>query len=227
LRFARDFGVEGGAMRIAAEARRCALMLCFSGWWSAAFAADIPRMVYSKSFPGSVPAYVEIAIDSSGAGSYKEAADDDAETFKLDPAVTKEMFDLAEKLERFSHPLESGLKVANMGVKTFRWEEGSKKTEVKFNYSLDENAKALHDWFEKITESERLYFEFRRAVRHDKLGVNEAIVNIQASWERKRLAPAEQFLPLLDQVAKNDVFMHMSRERAAQLADAIRAAKKI
>ncbi len=194
---------------------------------AAAFAADGPRLVYSKSFPGSVPAYVEIAIDPSGAGIYKEAPDDDPETFKLDPPVAKEMFDLAEKLDRFSHPLESGLKVASMGVKTFRWEEGDKKTEVKFNYSLDENAKTLHDWFEKITESERLYFEFRRAIRHDKLGVNEAIVNIQASWERKRLAPAEQFLPLLDQVAKNEIFMHMSRERAAQLADAIRAAKKI
>ncbi len=192
----------------------------------AAIAGDAAKITYSKSFPGSVPAYVEITVDRSGAVSYKEAADDDdPEKFTLSPASTDEIFDLAQKLDHFTHPLESGLKVANMGAKTFRWEEGATKNEVKFNYSLDENAKALWDWFEKITESERLLAEFRRAVRHDKLGVNEAIVNIQASWERKRLAGAEQFLPLLDQVAKNDVFMHMARERAAQLADAIRAAK--
>ena len=43
-----------------------------------------PRIVYTKSFPGSDPAYVEIAIDSTGAVSYKEAPDDDdPETFKL------------------------------------------------------------------------------------------------------------------------------------------------
>jgi hypothetical protein len=186
-----------------------------------------PRIVYTKSFPGSVPAYVEITIDKSGAGTYKEAADDDPDTFTLDAASTAEIFDLAAKLDHFQHPIESGLKVANMGVKTFRWEDGPAKSEVKFNYSLDENAKTLYDWFEKITDSERLLADFQRAVRHDKLGVNEAIMNIQASWERKRLAIAEQFLPLLDQVAKNDVFMHMSRERAAQLAESIRAAKKI
>lgn len=191
------------------------------------FAGENPRMVYSKSFPGSTPAYVEITLDPSGAGTYKEAVDDDPEPFTMDAAATREMFDLAGKLGHFSRPLESGLKVANMGAKSFRWEDGAAKNEVKFNYSMDEDAKTLYDWFEKITESERLLAEFKRAVRHDRLGVNEAVVNIQASWERKRLARAEQFLPLLDQVAKNEIFMHMARERAAQLAEAIRAAKKI
>jgi hypothetical protein len=187
--------------------------------------ADGPRVTFVKSFPGSVPAYVEISVDRSGELLYKEAAEDDADKFKLDAASTNEIFDLAQKLDRFSRQVESGLKVANMGAKTFRWEDGATKNEVRFNYSLDENAKLLWDWFERISESERLFAEFKRAIRHDKLGVNEAVVNIQSSWDRKRLVPAEQFLPLLDQVAKNDIYMHMSRERAAQLADAIRAMK--
>jgi hypothetical protein len=51
-------------------------------------------------------------------------------------------------------------------------------------------------------------------------------MNVQESWDRKRLAAADQFLPLLDQIARNDVFMHMSRERAAQIAEAIRATMK-
>lgn len=192
--------------------------------WLMLLVAD-PRIVYIKSFPGSEPAYVEIAVDSAGAVTYKEAADDDdPEKFNLDAATKAEMFDLAARLEHFGHPIESGLKVANMGAKTFRWEDGGEKHEVKFNYSLDDNAKALHEWFERITESERLLAVLRRAVRHDKLGVNEAIVNVQACWQRKHLVGPDQFLPLLDQVAKNDVFMHMSRERAADLADSIRAA---
>ncbi len=41
-------------------------------------------------------------------------------------------------------------------MKTFRWEDGAETSEQKFNYSLDENAKALDDWFEAITESEQL-----------------------------------------------------------------------
>jgi hypothetical protein len=193
---------------------------------SMTLAADTGRIVYVKSFPGSVPAYVEISVEPSGAVTYKEAADDDPETFKLDADSTSQIFSLAGKLDHFSHPLESGLKVANMGMKTFRWEDGDTKTEVKFNYSLDENAKNLHDWFERISETEVLLVAFRRAARHDKLGVNDALLNIQAAWDRKRLAGAGQFLPLLDQVAKNDTYMHMARERAVQLFDAIRAKSK-
>jgi hypothetical protein len=34
----------------------------------------------------------------------------------------------------------------------------------------------------------------------------------------------EQFLPLLDRVAKNEGFVNLARDRAARLADALRAA---
>ncbi len=191
-----------------------------------ALAFTDPRIVYTKSFPGSDPAYVEIAVDSTGAVTYKEAPDDDdPETFKLGPGLKDQVFELSGKLGHFSRPLESGLKVAKMGEKTFRWENGAEKHEVTFNYSLDPDAQTLHDWFERITDSERLLFILRRAVRHDHLGVNEAVINIQASWQKKELVAAGQFLPLLDQVAKNDVFMHMARERAAEVADSIRAAQ--
>jgi hypothetical protein len=191
-----------------------------------AIAGDSARVVYIKSFPGSTPAYVEIAIDRSGAATYKETADDDPETFVLEADSTGQIFELAARLDHFSHPIESGLKVANMGAKTFRWEEGDRKSEVKFNYSVDENAKSLHDWFERITETERLMVIFRRAVRHDKLGVNDALMNIQSAWDRKTLTGAEQFVPLLNQVASSDIYIHMARERAARLIDAIRASSK-
>lgn len=200
--------------------------MCLAVFAAACFAGDVPRIVYIKSFPGSDPAYVEISIDRAGMVAYKQSADDDPETFKLDADSTTRFFDLAEKLDYFKRPIESGLKVANLGVKTLRWENGEEKSEAKFNYSTDENAKLLWDSFERITESERLLIVLRRAVRHDKLGVNDALLSLQASWDRKRLAGADQFLPLLDQVAANDVFMHMSRERAAQIADAIRATIK-
>lgn len=188
-------------------------------------AADSSRVIFTKSFPGSTPAYVSITVERSGAVAYKEAVDDDPDKFQLEEDATNTIFDLAQKLEHFKHPLESGLKVANMGVKTFRWENGAENSEVKFNYSLDDNAKTLQDRFERISDAERLLVELRRAVRHDKLGVHQALLNLQSVWEQKRLPGADQFLPLLDQVANNEIYMHMARARAAQLAEAIRAAK--
>ena len=89
------------------------LFLCIAA--QAAFASD-GRIVYTKSFPGSIPAYVWIAVDRSGEVSYKEDPEDDPEKFRLETTGTDTMFDLATQLDHFKRPIESGLKVANMGV---------------------------------------------------------------------------------------------------------------
>lgn len=186
-------------------------------------AADLPKIVFSKSFPRSRPEYFAIAVDKQGRAEYKEAVDDENPlVFNLNPTETGEIFALSEKLGYFSRPLESGLKVAMTGIKTFRYENGDEKKEVKFNYSQDAEAQKLLDWFERIAESEQHYINLERAAKFDKLGVNQALLYIQISRDRGRLVAAEQFLPLLDRIAKNETYMHMARERAASIADAIR-----
>jgi hypothetical protein len=190
---------------------------------AAAFAADTPRVTYTKSFPGSDPAYMAITVDKGGAVTYRESKDEEPEMFQLEPDAVRAIFELADKLDHFKRPLESGLKVARTGDKTFRWENGTETGEAKFNYSLDENAKQLQDWFERISESERALMNLSRAMRFDKLGVNDAVLRVDAAWSEKRLVGREQFLPLLDRIVKNEAFVNLARDRAARLADAIRA----
>jgi hypothetical protein len=188
-----------------------------------AAAADVPRISYTKIFPGSDPAYMATTIDRNGAVTYRETKDEEPEMFQMEADAVKAVFDLADKLDHFKRPLESGLKVAKTGDKTFRWENGAEASETKFNYSLDENAKTLQDWFERISESERALMLLRRNIRFDKLGVNDAVLRIDAAWTQKRLVGREQFLPLLDRVAKNETFINLARERAARLATTMRA----
>ena len=193
---------------------------------SAALAAENPRVGYSKSFPGSKPAFMSITIDTSGEAEYKEdPKDENPLKFQLSPAETAEIFSLAEKLDHFKRPVESGLKVANMGMKTFRFENGAEKHEVKFNYSEDLDARALADWFEKISETEQHLINLERVAKYDKLGVNQVLLQLEVSWDKKRIVAAQQMLPMLDRIAKNESFMHIARTRAAGIADSIRAAK--
>jgi hypothetical protein len=190
----------------------------------ALFAADLPKITYSRSFPKSTPAYFEISVDKSGRATYKEAADEENPlAFQLKPEETAAIFGLAEKLGYFSRPLESNLKVAKTGVKTFRYTDGAKKSEVQFNYSIDAEAQALQDWFERIAETEQRYIELERAVKYDKLGVNDALLQLEITIDHKRLVAPDQFLPLLDRVAKNESYLHIARERAAKLAEGLRA----
>lgn len=182
-----------------------------------------PRVFYTKSFPGSTPAFVSIAVERDGRVTYKEAPDDDNPLlFRLSEADTTALFDLVAKLDDFARPLESGLKVARMGLKTFRYEAGGSAHEVSFNYSTDLDARTLADGFEKIVETEQDFIKLDRAVHFDTLGVNDALLELETTYDHKRLVSPKQFLALLDRVAKNDSFLHMARERAAKLADVFR-----
>lgn len=190
------------------------------------FGTDAARIVYSKSFPGSTPAFVEVDIDGAGNAEYKEAPDDNQPLkFQLSEGDIHEIFGLAEKLGRFSHPLEAPVKVAFMGMKTYRFENGAEKHEVKFNFSEDPDARLLQDWFERIAETEQQVISLERVAKYDKLGVNRALLLVESSYERKRLVAPEQLLPMLDRIAKNETYMHMARLRASGLAAAIRAPK--
>ncbi len=205
--------------------RNLLTILAALSWVALAHASD-PRLVFTKSFPGSTPAYVEITVEKTGTAVYKEATDDNNPiTVHLEPADSAVMFDLAEKLDHFTHPLESPLKVAFMGRKTFRYDDGSAPAKtVEFNYSADLNAQSLLDMFERIAETERDFIELERAVKYDKLGVQNALLLVESTRDSKRLIAPQQFLPLLDRVVKNESYMHMARERASAFADQIRAA---
>jgi hypothetical protein len=187
-------------------------------------AGDGPHLFYSKSFPGSMPAYVQITVEKSGDVEYKEAPDDESPLkYKLRDQETSEVFALADKMDHFKTPVESGLKVAFMGKKTFRWENGAEKHEVEFNYSEDPNARLMWEWFERMTESAQYRIELDRTAKYDKLGVFKAVSMLGAALDRKRLVGLEQYLPTLDRIIKNETYMHTARVRAAEIAEAIRA----
>lgn len=183
--------------------------------------ASTSKLTFTKSFPGSVPPYVCLDIDRAGAVTYKESAKDDQPvTAVLAQAEADALFTMAQGLDYFKAPLESGLKVANTGKKTFRYQdEDGKVSEVVFNYSTNPSAQQLLERFEQIAESERAYSELDRTVKYDKLGVNDALATVEAMWLHKQLAAPQQFVPLLTRVATHESFMHLVRERAARLKD--------
>ncbi len=200
-----------------------ALLLLLAG---SLFGGDGPRLFYSKSFPASTPAYVEITLDRAGNAVYKEDPKDDLPLkFHLTQAEADQIFGLADKLEHFKNPLESGLKVAFMGTKTFRYEDGAAHGEQKFNYSTDLSAQALQDWFERMAESAQMRIELERAAKYDRLGVDKALRLLWIAMDNHRLVALDQYLPMLDRIAGNESYMHTARAKAAELGEIIRAPK--
>lgn len=181
-------------------------------------ADDGEVLFFSKSFPNSKPPYFEMKIAPGGKIEYREEPDEDSPiVFQLRAGEYQAMSMLAAKLDHFRKPLESGLPVARLGEKTFRWTKGAESHEQKFNYSLDPDAQALLDWVEKIAESALHFIDLERTAKYDRLGVNKTLLQIEAAWDRNRIVGHMQFLPLLKRVANNESYLNMARERAARL----------
>jgi hypothetical protein len=187
--------------------------------------AQTPVLTFTKAFPGSQPAYESVAITKSGALTYKESpADNQPLHIQIPYADASLMFDLAAKLDYFHAPIESGLKVANTGKKTFVYNDGAGKTSnAVFNYSQNPLAQQLLDRFEHIGESERALLSLERTAQFDKLGVNDSLAQIESLWLNKQLAAPLQFVPLLTKVASHESYMHLARDRAARLKDEFQA----
>jgi hypothetical protein len=192
----------------------------------AALAAAGQSIVYTKVFPKSVPAYVKITLTMTGDATYQEEANEaEPVKFRVDATSTGAIFELADKLNHFKDNLESGLKVAKTGDKTYRWENGAASTQTTFNYSTNPDARSLQDWFERITETQRTLEDLQHTYRFDRLGVNDVLLRLEKSWTDKRVVAPGQFVALLDRIHKNEAIVNLARERAANLADAMRAAQ--
>jgi hypothetical protein len=180
------------------------------------------RLVFIKTFPQSDPPYVGITIEQSGVGEFKSAPNDDQPVkFELTPEETTALFAAADKID-FSRGLESPVKVANMGMKTIRYEKDSKAASQTFNFTENLDARALAEWFENISESEQCFLILERTAKYEKVGVNDALLRLQTAWENRRLVAPQQFLPLLDRVAKGESYMRIARTRADALARTFR-----
>jgi hypothetical protein len=179
------------------------------------------NIVFTKAFPGSTPAYCSLKILRTGDLEYKESpTDDNPIRAQLPRAEVDPLFAMASKLGYFKGNLESGLKVANTGKKTFHYEDAAgAASEAVFNYSTDVTAQQLLDRFEQIAESERAFIDLDRTVHFDKLGVNDSLSLIESLWLHKTLAAPAQFVPLLTRIAGHTAFMHLVRDRAARLKD--------
>ncbi len=140
-------------------------------------AGDEPQpLLLARLSRAALPPYLQVTVQKSGDADYREAKDDDLPLkFKLSAAEVQEVFGLAEKLDHFKHPLESPVKVAFMGTKTFRWDAGGQKTEVKFNYSEDPNAQALRIGSSAWPSPREHRIDLERAAKYDHLGVFKAL----------------------------------------------------
>jgi len=189
-------------------------------------ANDSATITFRKVFKQSYPEFVEIKITDAGSATYDIRQLDEQpapQPFEVSRGLVDRVFQLAGQLHHFDGVnLDVHRRIASLGEKTFRYERGSEVHETQFNYTLDAAANQLLDIFEGLGRLQVDLDNLQREMRYDRLGVNDALLRIESDYNGKLLPDAERLLPALDQVASDDKFLDIARQRARSLAGRIR-----
>ncbi len=141
----------------------------------------------------------------------------------MSAALRAKIFGYAAELHHFQGlDLDVHRKIANLGEKTFRWEQGSQKFETKFNYTLNGSAAQLLQIFEGLARQQEHFVLISRRMKYDRLGINDALLQFESDLNRGLLPEPSRLAPLLDQISNDNKFVEIARQRARTLADRIR-----
>ena len=188
-------------------------------------AAAPARLTFTKVLTGSTPEFEEITVDLTGSGFYdgrKLSDPPSSRPLQLSAATTQRVFALAHALNDFkSIDLESHKNVANLGRKTFAYEEGGQKYRTEFNYSQRREAQDLTDLFEKIGSVEEHIKTLEYATKYDPLSLAQELLQIQIDLNNKALADPGLMAPVLQQIARNSHFLHLAHARAQDILQRI------
>jgi hypothetical protein len=183
--------------------------------------------VYRRVFKSSSPEFIEIRIQrSSDAATYEiRQLDEDpgAIPFQIGPALRDKIFQLISDLRYFKGlDLDVHRKIANLGEKTFRWEDAAESNEVKFNYTLNASATQLLQICEGLARQQELIELLQRRMKYDRLGVNDALLQFEDGLNKGELPEPQRALPLLEQIAGDARFVEIARQRSRALAERLR-----
>lgn len=189
--------------------------------------ASPAKLTFRRVFQSSTPEFIEISVrDDSDSATYEiRQLDDDpgALPFEVGAPLRAKMFALAADLRHFQGiDLDVHRKIAYLGEKTFRWEQGSEVHEVKFNYTLNPSATQLLQIFEGLARQQEHFDLLTRRMRYDRLGINDALLQLESDLNRGLLPEPQRLLPLLDQIGQDSRFVDIARQRARDLAERIR-----
>lgn len=203
------------------------LLFCALGAQALGPASNASVFTYRRIFKSSTPEFIEIKVnEDSDTGSYEiRQLDEDpgATPFQVSPAIRARIFQLAAQLNDFKgQDLDVHRKIANLGAKTFRWEHGPEAYEVTFNYTVNPDATQLLQICEGLARQQELIELLQRRMKYDRLGVNDALLELETDFTKGVLPEPTRFLPLLDQISGDSRFLEIARERARALAERIR-----
>jgi len=163
-----------------------------------------------------------IELDQMGAGKFRfQKAESDLVTidFQIRRSTLASIHNLFLQMDFLNEAknFTSYRKVADLGTKTIRFENGLKSREVTFNYTEDRTLQEINDFFENLAQQERYLFDIELALKYDKLGIPRKLDDLEHEFYAKRIVAPERFKPILEKIRDDESLLNLARKEARKL----------
>jgi len=180
------------------------------------------RFVWRKTIQqGNIETYgLEFNEKGKGKFSFKKREEDPLELdFELRRSKVEALLSYFLRADFLNEGKDfvSPRKVANMGLKTIRFENGSHAREVTFNYTEDKALQEIVDFFENLCQQEKALFEMNLALKYDRLGIPKRLDELDKSLTAKRIVDPGRFAPVLEKIYEDQQLMNLARTEAKKI----------
>lgn len=185
-------------------------------------ATEAARYSWKKVQPLGAYPFTFIELDQMGTGKFRfQKGESDPVTVNLQirPSTLASVHSLFLQVDFLNGAknFASYKKVADLGTKTIRFEDGLKNREVTFNYTEDRTLQEINDFFENLAQQEKNLFEIELALKYDKLGIPRKLDDLEREFNSKRVVAPERFKPILEKIRDDESLINLARKEARKL----------
>jgi hypothetical protein len=190
-----------------------------------------PRITFIFDFPGSDPDHYAISISADGPSTYDShtnttqgQADDSFHiNFTISSNTLARIFELAKQSHYFEGEVDARKNhIASTGVKTLKYADAQRNTQVTYNYSRIPSVQELTALLQKLSTT----LEFGRRLEYDhryqKLALDDELKRMEEMSKQNSLEELSAITPILQRIAADPTVINPVRVRAQRLMAADR-----
>jgi hypothetical protein len=191
-------------------------------------AATNPVVTFTLDFPQSDPEHYSIAVDSIGHARFectgKITQDSEDQTYRAEFEMSarnrERIFDWTKRAQYFAGNVDAGnRKLAFTGTKTLTYQDGTRSSTAKYNYSNVAAVQQLTVLFQNMATTLEYGHRLAYYHRYQKLALDEELKHMEAQAKNGELIEIQSVTPVLREIVEDTSVINVVRARAKQLIE--------
>jgi hypothetical protein len=185
-------------------------------------------ITFTVDFPQSNPQHYSIAVDATGHARYectgKVAEDSEEQAYQAEFQVSagnrERIFNWAKQAHYFAGEIDSGnRKLAFTGAKRLSYQDGTRSTNARYNYSNLEPVRELTALFQNMASAQDYGRRLAYYHRYQKLALDDELKRMEAQARNSELSEIQGVAPILQEIVDDTSVINVVRARAKELIE--------